>query len=905
MSTALSQRKPEKLDKGKEKGKAGGKGLKAASPILDGPTESDTSRPLDSEEIQALAIRLDELEKLHQEKKISQEEQQRPVIVKKTKTGPQKQPIQVAKIAPQQPVQEQLISAGIRFDPVGSLLPYSILGTVNDYVAELSDLEAAELCATSRDKQTPEDIPEVGQYNKKRVGSPDGGGRSLENWKFRMDERRQVMKNMSKGLKRPPATLLMNQTDRWRERKELMELMDATIPLIENGKNRRLHSEFWTQQQLIGSDDTGIHTTLTRTEVGLPPPFETIGKPTVGMLETGIDLTHKNTQSLSKREWFQSEYLEQRVNQLNPYMQEIVPHKADLSSLQIIGHNTLSRKSQQKIDIEIHVFEKANERDKQYEEEITDNIQLNDDDKENENFGDTFNDMPDIINAPIMGPALKIDTFVFQQMPNINENEELDFMYEIRVQFDSQVNQRVTRMVEIKNVGTTVFYYEWQLKPYTKPFDIVNSKTQRFYFDNRTKPVFQHYESPFNSTGSILPNDTLKLSFVFKSNESGIFTERWQLLTRPVLCGGRPIIFTLRGVTIEEDIHRETRANIEKMLLHKEAESIVRKIVSGILDNVRTPDRARSPVGFYMTEQEQFQQNNPDLYFDYEIFEQIKKLYEQVVPNFEEDKWNLSVETLRYKILLFDEDNPNKQIFLEQLNQAVNQLTLQPIAPSEQTTYIVCYDIMNQFIDTFVDEMINVHQKLQIPEPASESYPDIDLYGYEFESWKKFFEYTKQQADEKRAKSAGTGGKDKKAAAVGKVERGKSPKRSPAPSQVPSAVGKRAAASGTASQLTKRPSFVSPAKPDKEHSQLTPQQLDERFKLSQGAYLPIYTLLCHTFDRLEQALDDLSEKSPSNNESTLYSQLATSIQNQSLNILDILKDELTRNVTTVDVDKFY
>lgn len=49
------------------------------------------------------------------------------------------------------------------------------------------------------------------------------------------------------------------------------------------------------------------------------------------------------------------------------------------------------------------------------------------------------------------------------------------------------------------------------------------------------------------------------------------------------------------------------------MLLHREAESIVRKIVSGILDNVRTPERARSPVGFYMTEQEQFQQNNPDV----------------------------------------------------------------------------------------------------------------------------------------------------------------------------------------------------------------------------------------------------------------------------------------------------
>ena len=86
----------------------------------------------------------------------------------------------------------------------------------------------------------------------------------------------------------------------------------------------------------------------------------------------------------------------------------------------------------------------------------------------------------------LAGPALKIDTYVFQQMASINENEELDFIYEIRVQFDSQVNDSVTRMVEIKNVGTTVFYYEWQQKPYTKPFDIVNSKVQRFYFDNRT-----------------------------------------------------------------------------------------------------------------------------------------------------------------------------------------------------------------------------------------------------------------------------------------------------------------------------------------------------------------------------------------------------------------------------------
>ncbi len=49
----------------------------------------------------------------------------------------------------------------------------------------------------------------------------------------------------------------------------------------------------------------------------------------------------------------------------------------------------------------------------------------------------------------------------------------------------------------------------------------------------------------------------------------------------------------------------------------------------------------------------------------------------------------MSIDTLRNKILSFDEDHPDKQTLLEQLNQAINQLTLQPLVPSEQTTYLV------------------------------------------------------------------------------------------------------------------------------------------------------------------------------------------------------------------------
>lgn len=34
---------------------------------------------------------------------------------------------------------------------------------------------------------------------------------------------------------------------------------------------------------------------------------------------------------------------------------------------------------------------------------------------------------------------------------------------------------------------------------------------------------------------------------------------------------------------------------------------------------------------------------------------------------------------------------------------------------------------MNQFLDSFVDEMVAIHNKLQINEPSNESYPDVDL----------------------------------------------------------------------------------------------------------------------------------------------------------------------------------
>ncbi len=61
----------------------------------------------------------------------------------------------------------------------------------------------------------------------------------------------------------------------------------------------------------------------------------------------------------------------------------------------------------------------------------------------------------------------------------------------------------------------------------------------------------------------ILPGDSMKFPFVFKSPNAGVFSEQWQFVTHPVLCGGAALVVTLRGVAIQQDKYKKQRNEIE------------------------------------------------------------------------------------------------------------------------------------------------------------------------------------------------------------------------------------------------------------------------------------------------------------------------------------------------------
>ena len=65
------------------------------------------------------------------------------------------------------------------------------------------------------------------------------------------------------------------------------------------------------------------------------------------------------------------------------------------------------------------------------------------------------------------------------------------------------------------------------------------------------------------SLGVLLPGQRLEFPFIFKSPNAGIFTETWLFQTGPVLCRGRQVVFTLRGIAFQEDLNRHKREELE------------------------------------------------------------------------------------------------------------------------------------------------------------------------------------------------------------------------------------------------------------------------------------------------------------------------------------------------------
>lgn len=597
--------------------------------------------------------------------------------------------------------------AGPRYDAAGNVIPHSILGNYEDFQREaVSRGDLMDIPAVRKEDMQPM-APTLKYEKKKHRRDDDQWGRSnesnaLRNWQLKMLERKKQQGYISKLLQKSPEDLAMNQADNYRTIQEDRYIVDRTIPAVDYGKGFRVGSEFWKQQENFGDDITGVHMTLTQTEKGYPPPIEHIGIPEKIREEKGWHWAPTHTRPMHYP-WHKSKYLEQRKKQLKPFEEELDPHKPDFDGLEVIGTSNPYIKGG---DVSEGTSQMLLEMERQ---PVTEMEILDDDDADI--TGENRDTRTDSNPTPVFGPSIQFagqaarwtgDSYSFKDQVGI----------EARVNFETFSGDRVTSYLTIINNGTTSVYYDWKKKPKENPFDLAQASVQRFYFNN--------------SSGVILPGETMKFPFVFKSPNAGVFQEQWQFETRPVVCGGAALIVTLRGIAFSEDKYKGQRLKLESELQKKEADQMMRHILEEIIGGMRTPDRPSSPIDAYITDEEIFQRCNPKLHYHHDAVQELKQLYLELVPPEEREgrTWDLCVDDLKDDILQLDDDDERKEPFLHQLNACVSKMSFTPQKPVHKQLYKSGYQLLVEAVDEMVSQSLVIRQVMGLPEKDFDEFMD-------------------------------------------------------------------------------------------------------------------------------------------------------------------------------------
>lgn len=691
-----------KIKRGKNQG---GTPEKSATPSQDAADEnqSPTRNVLWNEEIEKLQIKEEDLKNIVHTSPPT-EKQRSPktakVIVKKMKPQseldkPKPKIVTVARPAPPDaPIKKPDYSgfAGPRYADDGSVLPHSLLGTFSEFkkiALDRGDLLDVSIPEGDQDSSVP-----TVKYEKKkhvRVAPVHANeNKALHNWQMKMIERKKQQGYISKLLQKNPEDLAMNAADNYRKIQEERYILERTIPLTDYGKGYRTGSEFWKQQELFGDDVTGVHMTLTQTEKGYPQPVTHVGIPKSIREEKGWYWAPTHTAPVHYP-WHKAPYLEKRKKELEKYITELDPKKPDFDGLEVIGSNQPQMKRPQS-EIDFAQEDKMSIDD------------LDDQDLDNGKGPEDYK------NHKVFGPSIN---FAGQPARWIGDGYSYQGKVGIegRVTFETYSGDRVTSYLYIVNDGTTAVYYDWKKLPKDNPFDLVHAQVQRFYFNN--------------SSGVILPGETMKFPFVFKSPNAGVFTEQWRFETRPVLCGGASLIVTLRGIALQEDKFQKEREQLERDLQQKQAEQIVRNMLHNIIDGIKIQDRPPSPLDAYITEEEIFTRNNPKVFYNHDAVQALKQLYAEINPEEREDRiWDLSVEDLKDELMEMDDDDERKEDFLHQMNTLLSKMSYCPNKPVRKDLYKAGYELLVEMLDNIVGESISIRQVMGLPERESGDFED-------------------------------------------------------------------------------------------------------------------------------------------------------------------------------------
>ncbi|NXM06474.1 MYBPP protein, partial [Tyrannus savana] len=482
-------------------------------------------------------------------------------------------------------------------DGCEEILPHHILGSVQEFKMEAwarRSTQVADVTEVPRPHVTAAALKEKheGEKKKKVPQAQLAGHKALQNWSHHMAIRKKQEKHLGEILRKPENELMMNIAENYRQVVEESDLIDRSLPYLHPGKGFRVGSEFWSQPDRIGDELTGLMLTLTRTERGDREPITHVGKPRTVQKETALKPPTKIPCHLT---WDKSLFLKHRWQELKSILEEMGFYKPDLEGLEVIG------KGQPFTSVSAEASPCSTP-----SEEINDSCNVVP--EEEKHLSLVFCGQPARWIKGITSSGNEIGVAA-------------------RLTFETLAGEEAESFLTVSNDGTAAIWYSWMRLPQQIPSrETKGRRMPCFYFDTRP--------------GVILPGETLRFSFLFKSRRAGIFSEPWEFRTHPLLLGGALLQVTLWGIAVYEDKLADFREKLERDLAAREGAAIVQDSLNELLDQVRTPERTPSPVDAYATEEELFHRKNPGFYYQYQVVKQLHKLWRQymTVPSAFEEK---------------------------------------------------------------------------------------------------------------------------------------------------------------------------------------------------------------------------------------------------------------------------
>lgn len=259
--------------------------------------------------------------------------------------------------------------------------------------------------------------------------------------------------------------------------------------------------------------------------------------------------------------------------------------------------------------------------------------------------------------------------------------------------FQTEGDDLCERRFILENKGVQTVSLDWRnVTPEFLSFPVIPKFDSRRFFFNTNRVT-------------ILPGQKIEVPIWFRSERPFVATETWKILVEPKVYPGA---FRLRlwATSSGEKLRLREEKDSDALRCHLRRRvciSMIRDILEDVL-LAATSDRIMEDVPYemYFLESDIFQARNPTYFYNSVLVEELKRMYEDTVPEEELKDWNMSLEDLRSNLRSIEDPNLRRSglIRFQQLcDQCLRRSCVydRPVCSKERMTYWLLCAFFNEF----------------------------------------------------------------------------------------------------------------------------------------------------------------------------------------------------------------